>query len=201
MQRLNRILWQQSCLGKAAAGGRPSAPVAVPAQSQPAYAHDTCRSAHGSPKHTSRQASVETWRLRWGQKPGITPKLESKTEVLVEPRLRTEACMEARSANRTLSKPYARVEAGSARRSRISTLLSIVNLKTIVKFDEPPYSQIEYCCRIFCPNFVLSWLQLKGYLEDSVDSCRQDQNSTKRKLRNCTRNFVRFAKLNIHDSH
>ena len=91
IQSYNRMHWHQSCPGKAAAGGCPSAPDSgarpqlVPAPARCANADGTRRRVQGSPKHASKPEGENRSSRRLGNfKSEIPPEIESKPEVLVE---------------------------------------------------------------------------------------------------------------------
>ena len=118
IKRYNRIHWQRSCPGKAAAGGCPSAPGSG-ARPQPVLA--PARGAGAAqpmlwqlPKRAGKpeaRSKAQTWRRRPKQSKTL------KLEVQNSPR----TSIEARSASRgpkQVWKPEARIEAWSARRSR-----------------------------------------------------------------------------------
>ena len=121
IQRYNRIHWHQSCPGKVAAGGCPSAPCSgarpqpVPAPARcagaaqpmlmaPAEAYREARSTRQSPK-----ANRSSRRL-WSFKSEIPPEIESKTEMLVKDQ--SERWSTKRESTEV------RIEAGSSLRSR-----------------------------------------------------------------------------------
>ena len=135
--RYNRIHWQQSCPGKAAAGGCPSTPCsgararplpapasgacAAPTRLEPANADGTRRSAQGSPKHASKPGGED----RSSQRPearNLSPKFAPNLNRRPKYSSRTKASVEARSFNRSpkcVSRLEALVKVGSQRYCRL----------------------------------------------------------------------------------
>ena len=114
MQRYNRIHWLQSCLGKAAAGGCPSAPGSgagprpVPASASGAGATQTSRCWWHPPKRAGKPEARFKARMRRPKHSDGSKTL--KLEVRNSPNLnrspkcssRTKASVEAPSENRSL---------------------------------------------------------------------------------------------------
>ena len=132
-----RIHWQQSCPGKAATGGYPSASSsgarcwcqpAVQAPPQPAIADGIHRNAQGSSKYATKPKGEDrSSRRPWSLKTEISLKLELKPKVQDQSK---------RGSPKRESKPEVIIEAGSARRSRISTIMLILIVKTITQVQE-----------------------------------------------------------------